>query len=98
MLFRSLHEPLPHYNYSVCFERSPLCRTYSDLESVCIYYKLTHDHKYRFPFTKVSSIAINLYIDNDATILLTKVLSSFVNLGMLLLYHFVKINFVLSRA
>jgi hypothetical protein len=59
MAFRSLAEPLPHCNHVVSLERSPLCRTYRDLESVYNYYRLIDDHKYKFPFTKVLSIAVN---------------------------------------
>ena len=59
MAFTPLDEPLPHYNHAVCLERFPVCHTYRDLESVCNYYRLTDDHKYKFPFVKVLSIAVN---------------------------------------
>ena len=59
MAFRSLDEPLPHCNHVVCLDRFPLYRTYRDLESVCNYYRLTADHKYKFPFAKVLSLAVN---------------------------------------
>lgn len=51
-------EPLSDYNHAL-YGLPP--HTYNDLESLCIYYRLTHDHKYKFPFTEVLSIAINLY-------------------------------------
>ncbi|MGC2429723.1 MAG: hypothetical protein WA393_01665 [Nitrososphaeraceae archaeon] len=59
LAFRSLDEHLLNYNYAVCLEPFPLYRTYRDLESVCNYYRLTDDHKYKFPFVKVLSIAVN---------------------------------------
>ena len=59
MAFRPLDEPLPHYNHAVCLDRLLLYRTYRDLELVCNYYRLTDDHKYKFPFDKVLSIAVN---------------------------------------
>jgi hypothetical protein len=53
--FRSSAEPLPDYNPQF------LSHTYNFLESLCIYYILTCDHKHKFPFTKVLTIGINLY-------------------------------------
>ena len=48
-------EPLPDYNPQF------LSHNYNFLESLCIYYILTCDHKHKFPFTKVLTIAINLF-------------------------------------
>lgn len=62
MAFRSLDEPLAHCNHAVSLERFPLYHTYRDLELVCNYYRLTDDYKYKFPFAKVLSIAINYHI------------------------------------
>jgi hypothetical protein len=59
MAFTPLDEPLPHYSHAVGLDRYPLYHTYRNLELVCNYYRLTDDHKYKFPFAKVLSIAIN---------------------------------------